>query len=129
MPAIPEPRAALARMYIDLTKAFYATLYPPDQPPGELDANLAVVAVAVMLGHCERRPMTASQLAHCLHMPRTSVLRRLETLIAHNLIERVGDQYFLEATRAAKVPHRDTFDLILSKGFAVLGPYLSKMDT
>ncbi|WP_375791148.1 hypothetical protein ACE102_07295 [Bradyrhizobium sp. vgs-9] len=126
--AIPAERRALARMFIELTLAFHATIFPIDDPPTEVDANLALVAVAVMLGHADGLPMTASQLAAFVQMPRTSVLRRLDVLIRHGMILRINDKYYLEPIRAAAVPHRDTFELILSKGFAVLGPYLSKMD-
>jgi IclR helix-turn-helix domain len=127
--AIPEERQALARMYVELTLAFHATIYPLDQAPAETDANLALVAVAVMLGHAEGRPMTSSEIASRVQMPRSSVLRRLEALIAHGLIQRIEDKYYLEPTRAAGVPHKDKFEFILSKGFAVLGPMLSKTDT
>ena len=127
--AMPEERCALARMYIELTLAFHAITFPPDQTPTETDANLALVAVAVMLGHAEGHPMTSSEIASCVHMPRSSVLTRLNVLIAHGLIQRIGDRYYLEAVHAEEVPHLDRFELILSKGFAVLGPYLSKTDT
>jgi hypothetical protein len=127
--AISEERAALARMYIELTLAFHASIFPLDQEPSELDADLALVAVAVMLGHAEGHPMNASEIASCLHTPRTSVLRRLDALVASGLILRIEDKYYLEPARAADVPHRDKFELILSRAFAVLGPHLSKMDT
>jgi IclR helix-turn-helix domain len=127
--AIPAERHALARMFVELTLAFHATIFPLDQTPGEPDANLALVAVAVMLGHAEGRPMNASQIAAYVQMPRTSVLRRLDALLAHGLIKRIKGKYYLEPARAKDVPHREKFDLILLKGFAVLGPYLSKMDT
>lgn len=126
--AIPEGRAALARMYIDLTLAFNATTVPVGDPPGETDANQALVAVAVMLGHAEGHPMNASQIAKCLQMPRTSILRRLEALIAGGLINRVNTRYYLAPKRAKQVPHRDRFELILSKAIAVLDPILSKTD-
>jgi DNA-binding transcriptional ArsR family regulator len=116
-------------MFVELTLAFHATIFPLDQAPSEPDANLALVAVAVMLGHAEGQPMNASQLAAYVQMPRTSVMRRLDALLAHGLIRRIQGKYYLEPARAKGVPHRETFDLILSKGFAVLGPYLSKMDT
>lgn len=127
--ALAVERSALARMYIDLTLAFHATILPVDAAPSEPDANLTLVAVTVMLGHAEGHPMTASQIASHLNMPRTSVLRRLDALIAHGLIQRIEDKHYLEPVRAADVPNRDRFELILSKGFAVLGPYLSKTDT
>jgi hypothetical protein len=125
---LPAERLALARMFIDLTLAFHGTIFPLNQTPTELDANLAIVAVAVMLGHANGCPTTASRLAAMLRMPRTSTLRRLNTLVEHGLIQRIEDKYYLEPIRAKRVPHRDKFDLILSRGFAVLGPYLSKMD-
>jgi predicted transcriptional regulator len=125
--AIPETRAALARMYVELTLAFHATIFPLDQKPSELDADLTVVAVTVMLGHADGHPMTATEIASILHMPRTSVLRRLNELMAHGIIRRRGDRYYLDPVRAAHVPHRRRFEVILSKAFAVIGAYLSKM--
>jgi hypothetical protein len=68
--ALSAERRALARMFIELTLAFHATIFSLDQtPPCEPDANLALVAVAVMLGHAEGYPMTASQIASYVHMP------------------------------------------------------------
>jgi hypothetical protein len=126
---IPAERRALAKMFIELTLAFHATIFPLDQMPGEPDANLTLVAVAVMLGHAEGRAMTAREVASAVNMPRPSVLRRLNVLVARGLIVCIERKYYLEPARAKGVPHRETFDLILSKGFAVLGPYLSKMDS
>jgi hypothetical protein len=127
--AIPEARVAMARMYVELTKAIHASTFPAGQVPGELDANQAAVAATVMLGHAEGLPRTATEIASCLNMPRTSVSRRLNALIKRGMIRRINDRYYLEPVRAANVPHRDRFELILSQGFAVIGPHLSKMDT
>jgi hypothetical protein len=127
--AIPEERRAVASMFIELTLAFHDTIFPLDQAPYEPDANLALIAVAVMLGHAEGRPMTSSEIAVRVQMPRTSVGRRLDVLRARGLIQRVEDRYYLEPAREKHVPHLDTFKLILSRGFAVLGAYLSKTDT
>ena len=38
-------------------------------------------------------PVRASQVAHALKLPRVSVLRRLEELIKHGNVERVGNAY------------------------------------
>jgi len=134
MPALPIPlaiseaRAALARMFIELTLAFHATMFLPRDTPKELDADLVLAAVAVMLGHAEGHPLTATEIAACLHMPRTSVLARLNLLIERGLIQRIKSRYYLEPERAARVPHRDRFELILTQGFAALSPLLSKTD-
>lgn len=126
---IPTARRAVARLFIDLALAFHATTLPLGKPADETDANQALVAVAVMLGHAEGRPMNASQIAACVRMPRTSVLRRLDALVASGLVERTKGTYVLAPHRAMHVPHRKTFDAILSQAFAALGPGLSKMDT
>ncbi|MCD9821221.1 hypothetical protein [Bradyrhizobium japonicum] len=116
-------------MFLELSVAFHETIFPIDQTPSEPDPHLAVLVVAVMLGHAEARPMTAGQLAAEVRRSRTTTKRRLDTLIELGVIECIDGSYYLEPTRAREVPHRDKFDLILSKAFAVLGPYLSKLDT
>jgi len=126
--SIPEERAALARMYIDLTLAFHASIYPPGQAPSEHDCHLTLVAVAVMLGHAEGHPMNASEIARLIQMPPSTILKRLNALIKHGLIQRIADKYYLEPYRALHVPLLDRFKLILSKAFAVLGPILSESD-
>jgi hypothetical protein len=102
---------------------------PPGDEPGEIDANLALVAVAAMLGHAEGHPMNVSQIATRLRMPRTSALRRLNVLVDSGLLVRINGSYELDPHRARRVPHRDKFELILSRGFEVLGPHLTDLDT
>ncbi|MBT1509471.1 helix-turn-helix domain-containing protein [Bradyrhizobium sp. SRL28] len=126
--AIPDGRRALAQMYIDLTMAFHASIYPPGKVPSEPDCHLTLVAVAVMLGHAEGHPMNATEVASRVQMPRSSVLTRLNALIGYGLVERIEDRFYIERDHAANVPHRDQFELILSQAFAVLGPLLSKSD-
>ena len=126
--AIPEMRAALSRMYIELTLAFYATIFPLGEVPTETDANLTLVGVAVLLGHAEGRPMTARRIEALLHMPHSTTLRRLGELVERGIVKRIGTKYFLDPVRSKEVPHLDTFELILSKGFSVLGIHLSEMD-
>ena len=38
-------------------------------------------------------PVRASQIAHALKLPRISVVRRLDELIKHGYVERVGNAY------------------------------------
>ena len=132
-PTIPlrlaSARRALAEMYIDLSLAFHATTVPLGDTPPEIDANLALVAVAAMLGHAENHAMNASEIAARLTMPRTSAQRRLDVLVASGLLKRIDGRYYLEPHRAKRVPNFDRFTLILSKGFAVIGPLLSDLGT
>jgi DNA-binding IclR family transcriptional regulator len=38
-------------------------------------------------------PIRASQIAHALKLPRVSVLRRLQEMVKHGYVERVGNAY------------------------------------
>nr|WP_256468708.1 MULTISPECIES: MarR family transcriptional regulator [unclassified Bradyrhizobium] len=82
-----------------------------------------------MLGHAKGRAMNASEIAVRLNMPRTSVMRRLDVLREQGLLQRIKGRYYLEPHRAAQVPHRDKFTLILAKGFKEIAPLLSEMDS
>ena len=124
---LPEIRRAIASMFIDLTLAFDSIIFSHDQePPSAPDADLALVAAAVSLGHAEGRPMIASEIADRLHMPPSSTQRRLDTLVELGVIQRIKLKYYVETVRAANVPD-DSVKLVLSKAFAVLGPHLSKL--
>lgn len=113
-------------MYVDLSLAFHATAYPADSPPEETDANLALIAATVMMGHAAGCPMNASQIAARIRVPRSSVRRRLDILTELGLIRRIDDIFYLDGKRAKAVPRRKNFERILSEAFAVLGPHLSK---
>jgi response regulator of citrate/malate metabolism len=125
--ALPAERSALARLYIDLSMAFRATIPNNKRPTVEPDANRTLIAVAVMLGHAEGHAMTETEIASCVQMPRQSVHRRLEALVESGLIVRCKHRYYLEPGRALNVPHKDKFDLPLAQAFEVLGPYLLKL--
>lgn len=127
--AFPAERLALARMFIELTLAFNATMFPLDATPSEPDANLALVAVVVMLGHAEGHPMNTREVAAKINVARETARDRLKVLEKLGLIQRIDGRYYLEPIRAQTVPHLDRFALILSQAFAVLGPFLAKSAT
>jgi hypothetical protein len=123
--AVAAARAALARMYIELAVAFHTSTFPLGQEPDEMDANLVLVAVAVMLGHAEGNPMTARCIENLLHMPHSTTARRLDALVERGIIaKRADNRYVLDPDRAERVPYLDAFNLILSRGYAVIGPHL-----
>jgi DNA-binding transcriptional regulator LsrR (DeoR family) len=126
--ALAEIRAAVARLHLELTVLFHTSLFPLNQTPPKLDANLTAVAVAVMLAHAEGHPMTEAELVASLPMSRSSIQRRLSALIKLGIITRVVDRYYLDPGRARDVPYRDQFELALAKAFAVIGAHLAKTD-
>lgn len=127
--SLSNERRALAEMYIDLTLAFNATTVPLRRKPPEIDANLVLVAVAVLEGHAEAKARNATDVGRRLGVPRTSALRRLDALVKIGLIKKVRHRYYLEPHRAAHIPHLDRFLRIFAKSFKAIGPLLSDMDT
>jgi DNA-binding MarR family transcriptional regulator len=51
------------------------------------------IGIYVFLRTVMCSPVHASQIAHALKLPRVSVVRRLEELIKHGYVERVGNAY------------------------------------
>jgi DNA-binding MarR family transcriptional regulator len=53
------------------------------------------IGIYVFLRTVMCSPVRASQIAHALKLPRVSVVRRLDDLIKHGYVERVGNAYRL----------------------------------
>jgi DNA-binding IclR family transcriptional regulator len=51
------------------------------------------IGIYVFLQTVMCSPVRASQIAHALKLPRVSVVRRLEELMKHGYVERVGNAY------------------------------------
>ena len=51
------------------------------------------IGIYVFLRTVMCSPVRASQIAHALKLPRVSVVRRLDDLIKHGYVERVGNAY------------------------------------
>ena len=51
------------------------------------------IGIYVFLRTVMCSPVRASQIAHALKLPRVSVVRRLEEMIKHGYVERVGNAY------------------------------------
>ena len=60
------------------------------------------IGIHVFLRTVMCSPVRASQIAHALKLPRISVVRRLEELIKHGYVERVGNAY--RVTDKANIP-------------------------
>src|SRR6185369_10086751 len=125
--ALATERHAIARMFVDLSLAFRDSI--PGQSTAAPDANRTLLALTVVMGHASGHPMTATEIAAYVHLPRASVLRGLNALVERNVIERVQHRYYLHRHRAQNPPeYMGKYELILAQAFEVLGPYLSRMD-
>ena len=95
----PPPRIELARermliccLYLGLMRTI------TDDYGAEFAAHsdslaYRTIGIYVFLRTIMCSPVRASQIAHALKLPRVSVVRRLEELIKHGYVERVGNAY------------------------------------
>ena len=95
----PPPRIELAkermlicRLYLDLMRTI------TDDYGAEFAAHsdslaYRTIGIYVFLRTVMCSPVRASQIAHALKLPRVSVVRRLEEMIKHGYVERVGNAY------------------------------------
>lgn len=97
-------RLRLAHMLVGMSKMVHASFFGSDGNFGA-DVDAIFIACAVQIGHSEKRPMSATKIAHYLGIPRTTVLRKLDTLIQLNIVERVRHVYFITAERMATDDH------------------------
>jgi hypothetical protein len=90
-------RNRLAYLYVELSREMARTI-------GVMDmfgtyADMLLVACGVVIGHTEGRPFTASKLAQFVGIPRTTALRKLETLVSLGVIEQKANKYCLSPQR------------------------------
>jgi DNA-binding MarR family transcriptional regulator len=95
----PPPRIELARQRM-LTCRLYLGLMQTvtDDYGAEFAAHsdslaYRTIGIYVFLRTVMCSPVRASQIAHALKLPRISVVRRLEELMKHGYVERVGNAY------------------------------------
>src|ERR1700752_1385222 len=90
--ALAHERMLVCRLYIGLLQTI----------TDDYDAEFAVhsdslayrtIGIYVFLRTVMCSPARASQIAHALRLPRVSVVRRLDELIKHGYMERVGNAY------------------------------------
>ena len=95
----PPPRIELARERLLICRLYLGFLQTITDDYGTEFAahsdSLAyrTIGIYVFLRTVMCSPVCASQIAHALKLPRVSVVRRLEELIKHGYVERVGNAY------------------------------------
>src|SRR5215475_10915714 len=65
-------------------------------------ALLLMLAIKIFEAQMKGRPTTASVLARALEMPRPTLYRRLRQLIAHDLVEKQGQNYVMRMDALSK---------------------------
>ena len=95
----PPPRIALARERMLISRLYLGLLRTiTDDYDAEFAAHsdslaYRTIGIYVFLRTVTCSPVRASQIAHALKLPRVAVLRRLQELVKHGYVERVGNAY------------------------------------
>lgn len=126
--AYSAERAIFAGAVLDIMRGFSKCAI--DSPDIGKHAELLLILLAVIYGHAQGRPMTSSDLAGFLGMPRATVVRKLREAVAAGYVESltVGQRrvvLFPKANHPSKVANLAT---TLNRALDQFGK-LSKMDT
>jgi DNA-binding MarR family transcriptional regulator len=95
----PPPRIELAKERMLICRLYLGLLRTiTDDYGAEFAAHsdslaYRTIGIYVFLRTVMCSPVRASQIAHALKLPRVSVVRRLEELMKHGYVERVGNAY------------------------------------
>lgn len=96
-------RAQIARLFLNLTRTSRNAI-APEMTLYEWGEYVAI-GCQVLIGHAQNRPLTASQIARFLEMPRPTVLRRLKILLELGIVARIGTRYCLGSAKAVTHEH------------------------
>jgi predicted transcriptional regulator len=98
---LARERMLICRLYVGLLQTI------TDDYGAEFAAHIdsltyRTIGVYVFLRTVMCSPARASQIAHALRLPRAAVLRRLQELVKHGYVERVGNAY--RVTEKVNIP-------------------------
>jgi hypothetical protein len=88
-------RVVLCRLMIDMMRTVHGAYAPASEPFGTR-LETFFVGLCVTLGDIERNPFSVAKIAAYMHVPRTTVIRRLDQLPRWGLIDRRGRRYYVQ---------------------------------
>lgn len=90
--ALARERMLICRLYVGLLQTITDD-YGMEFAAQSDSIAYRTVGIYVFLRTVMCSPARASQIAHALRLPRAAVLRRLQDLVKHGYVERVGNAY------------------------------------
>jgi DNA-binding MarR family transcriptional regulator len=99
--ALGRERMLICRLYIGLLQTITDD-YGADFAAYSDSLAYRTIGIYVFLRTVMCSPARASQIAHALRLPRAMVLRRLQELVKHGFVERVGNAY--RVTEKVNIP-------------------------
>jgi hypothetical protein len=88
-------RVVLCRLMIDMMRTVHGAYAPASEPFGTR-LETFFVGLCVTLGDIEGNPFSVAKIAAYMHVPRTTVIRRLDQLPRWGLIDRRGRRYYVQ---------------------------------
>jgi hypothetical protein len=92
-----QQRLVMIRFMIDSMRCLHGAYAPTHEPFGTR-LETFFVGFCVLLGDIEGKPFSVTKIAAYLHMPRTTVLRRLKRLENWDIVYRHGHRYHIRET-------------------------------
>jgi biotin operon repressor len=93
---VARQRLLLCRLMMNIMRTLHETYVPGDEAFGT-HLEIVFIAMSLAIGQIEGKPFSVAKLAAYMHVPRTTVIRRLNQLQNWGLIERQGHQYHIHA--------------------------------
>ncbi|WP_188825052.1 winged helix-turn-helix domain-containing protein [Brucella endophytica] len=114
-------RCILVRMILDIRALFVARKRPTEE---------TLVQLAIQLGEYEDKPVNASEISHIIKIPRTSVIRHVDALVAQGRVrvEKDGRRMIIRPPEI-DFPETKLFYREAERTVARVCSELSKMDT
>src|SRR5262245_62024294 len=88
-------RLVLCRLMIDIMRNVHGTYAPVNEPFGPR-LETFFIGLCVAIGDMEGKPFSVAKIAAYMHVPRTTVIRRLHRLQSWGLIDRRGRYYHMQ---------------------------------
>jgi len=87
-------RLVLCRLMVDIMRTVHGAYAPVSEPFGTRIETF-FIGLCVAIGDMDGKPFSVAKIAAYMHVPRTTVIRRLEQLQSWGLIDRRGRRYYL----------------------------------
>jgi hypothetical protein len=125
-----QQRLVICRALFDIFRTMHEAYVPPSEPFGTR-LETGFIGLCVALGDYEDRPFSVSKIAAYMHVPRTTVIRRLDRLQRWGVIGRRGHRYYLNEKKLNSIVGMGSYGrvrLILSRATEELSA-LDKLQT
>ncbi len=83
---------------VDMMRTVHGAYAPVSEPFGTRIETF-FIGLCVAIGDMDGKPFSVAKIAAYMHVPRTTVIRRLEQLQSWGLIDRRGRRYYLHEHR------------------------------